>query len=209
MQTQYEALLVENQHVLEDLSKSLKARLVEWAHPEATIKLEWRQDPDKSFVWTNRWRALSQEKEYSRASLPGSDMDCSGRICWLYFRNWRRLTTPHRRVSFLVSKSRALQHPPQARHLATVLQRLSAGNSQIIVSTHSPLFVSGEGFENVRSVRKNVADKRSNRNACVLCGHRRRRRCGDRDAPKKAEGVLAKIHKRFSHLSTKCFSQHA
>lgn len=53
------------------------------------------------------------------------------------------------------------QHPPQARQLATVLQDLSKANSQVIVSTHSPLFVSGEGFEDVRMVRKDTFQKRS------------------------------------------------
>jgi predicted ATP-binding protein involved in virulence len=47
-------------------------------------------------------------------------------------------------------------------HLAAVLQELSQGNSQIIVSTHSPLSVSGEGFEDVRMVRKDPVNKRSN-----------------------------------------------
>ena len=47
------------------------------------------------------------------------------------------------------------QHPPQARHLNAVLHKLSEGNAQVVVSTHSPLFVSGEGFEGVRLIRKN------------------------------------------------------
>jgi predicted ATP-dependent endonuclease of OLD family len=46
------------------------------------------------------------------------------------------------------------QHPPQARHLANVLVELTTKNSQVIVSTHSPLFVTGLHFENVRLVRR-------------------------------------------------------
>ena len=53
------------------------------------------------------------------------------------------------------------QHPPQARHLAGVLQKLSEANSQIVICTHSPLFVSGEGFEDVRMVRKDATKKES------------------------------------------------
>jgi hypothetical protein len=48
------------------------------------------------------------------------------------------------------------QHPPQARHLADVLYRLSTRNSQVIVSTHSPYFVSGERFQDVRLIRKSA-----------------------------------------------------
>lgn len=47
------------------------------------------------------------------------------------------------------------QHPPQARHLAGVFTRLSDQNSQILVCTHSPYFVSGRGFEQIRLFRKN------------------------------------------------------
>jgi len=46
------------------------------------------------------------------------------------------------------------QHPPQARHLASVLQELAGSGSQVMVSTHSPLFVGGGSFENVRLVRR-------------------------------------------------------
>jgi predicted ATP-dependent endonuclease of OLD family len=46
------------------------------------------------------------------------------------------------------------QHPPQARHLYNVFLNLSECNSQILIATHSPYFVSGEGFESVRLVRK-------------------------------------------------------
>lgn len=46
------------------------------------------------------------------------------------------------------------QHPPQARHLARVLLRLCEGSNQVLLTTHSPYFVSGEVFENVRIVRR-------------------------------------------------------
>lgn len=60
------------------------------------------------------------------------------------------------------------QHPPQARHLATVLQTLSEKNSQVVVSTHSPYFVDGAGFERVRVVRKPRHTKSSVVRACTL-----------------------------------------
>jgi putative ATP-dependent endonuclease of OLD family len=55
------------------------------------------------------------------------------------------------------------QHPPQAKHLASVLEKLSTKDSQVIVCTHSPHFVSGRGFEDIRLVRK---DKRT-QETCV------------------------------------------
>jgi predicted ATP-dependent endonuclease of OLD family len=46
------------------------------------------------------------------------------------------------------------QHPPQERHIANLLEELSKYNSQIIITTHSPYFVPGKGFENIRMIRK-------------------------------------------------------
>ncbi|WP_458144895.1 AAA family ATPase [Bradyrhizobium sp. UFLA05-109] len=53
------------------------------------------------------------------------------------------------------------QHRPQAWHLASVLTRLGTTNSQIVATTHSPHFVSGDGFEKVRTIRNNLIEKRS------------------------------------------------
>jgi len=50
------------------------------------------------------------------------------------------------------------QHPPQARHLSAVLQRLAKSNAQVLVSTHSPYFVSGRGFQAVRVIRQDLID---------------------------------------------------
>ncbi len=46
------------------------------------------------------------------------------------------------------------QHPPQARHMAEILQSLSRENTEVLVSTHSPYFVTSRGFEGIRLVRR-------------------------------------------------------
>lgn len=51
------------------------------------------------------------------------------------------------------------QHPPQARILAKALFALASNQSQIIVTTHSPYFVTAKSFENVRLVRRTPAEK--------------------------------------------------
>jgi predicted ATP-dependent endonuclease of OLD family len=48
------------------------------------------------------------------------------------------------------------QHPPQARRLSDVFQKLSKANTQVLVTTHSPYFVSGKEFSDVRLVRKST-----------------------------------------------------
>lgn len=86
------------------------------------------------------------------------------------------------------------QHPPQARHLSAVLQKLSHANSQVIVATHHPVFVSGEGFEDVRMVRHNSADKCSNVVHMSYTDIAQAIASATGEPSRKPEGVLAKIH---------------
>ena len=52
-----------------------------------------------------------------------------------------------------VEEPELYQHPPQAHHLAEVFGKMAEGNNQVLITTHSPMFVSGDGFENTRLVR--------------------------------------------------------
>ena len=47
------------------------------------------------------------------------------------------------------------QHPPQARHLAETLMDLTGQNTQVMVCSHSPLFIPKNSFEKVRVIREN------------------------------------------------------
>lgn len=53
-----------------------------------------------------------------------------------------------------VEEPELYQHPPQARFLANALADLSLGNCQVVVTTHSPHFISGRTFEGIRTLRK-------------------------------------------------------
>ena len=55
MQGKYQELLEENQHHLDQISKALQDRLSEWAHPDATLRVEWKQDSDKSVRVEEPW----------------------------------------------------------------------------------------------------------------------------------------------------------
>lgn len=46
------------------------------------------------------------------------------------------------------------QHPPQARYLAELLYDLSQGGAQVIVCSHSPLFIPGDDVESVKSSKR-------------------------------------------------------
>jgi predicted ATP-dependent endonuclease of OLD family len=86
------------------------------------------------------------------------------------------------------------QHPPQARHLASVLHKLSRGNSQVIVCTHNPSFVSGEGFEDVRMVRKEPGNPCSTVSQMTFEEIAAEVAAATGEQPIKPAGALAKIH---------------
>jgi putative ATP-dependent endonuclease of OLD family len=101
------------------------------------------------------------------------------------------------------------QHPPQARYLADVFVQLAHGNNQVLVTTHSPLFVSGDGFENVRLVRTPSGNAGSSV-ACLtfetLCT-RIRMALGE-DPTRKLEGLIAKIHQALRpHVAEMFFTR--
>ena len=195
MQRQYEELLDENQGVLDEISTTLKHRLSEWAHPDAVLRLQWKQDPDKSVRLEEPWAHIVAgegdfEGELARfghglqrsfllallQELAGSD-DTAGPILIL-----------------ACEEPELYQHPPQARHLSAVLNTLSKGNAQVIVSTHSPLFVSGEWFEDVRMVRKDQTIKYSTVSSMSYAELATAVSAATGEEFRKPEGALVKIH---------------
>jgi putative ATP-dependent endonuclease of the OLD family len=55
------------------------------------------------------------------------------------------------------------QHPPQCKHMSNILQDMGNGNSntQIVLTTHSPFFVSYPKYPQIRMVRKHRKDEAS------------------------------------------------
>ena len=65
MQQQYQELLDGNQHALDDISSALQLRIAEWAHPDARLRLQWKQDPEKSVRVEEPWaHILAGEGEF-------------------------------------------------------------------------------------------------------------------------------------------------
>lgn len=194
MQQSYQTLLDENQHVLDDISASLQTRLSEWAHPDATLRLQWKQDLDKSVRLEEPWaHILAGEGDFEgELARFGHGLQRSYLLALLQELAGTDDAGPT--LILACEEPELYQHPPQARHLAYVLHKLSRGNSQVIVSTHNPLFVSGEGFEDVRMVRKDPGSP------CSSVSHMSFTDIAQSVAgctgaqPVKPAGALAKIH---------------
>jgi predicted ATPase len=151
----YEKLLEGSQGTLADISEALLKRLREWSHQDASLRLIWAQDADKSVrVEAPTARALAGEAGFQGdVARLGHGLQRSFILAILH----ELAETNDEQVPTLllgVEEPELYQHPPQARHLASVLVKVSEGNSQVLLTTHSPFFASGQRFENVRMFRR-------------------------------------------------------
>lgn len=192
---EYDKLLTANQAHLDALSASLKKRLCEWAHPSAELSVKWDKDPkkavqieepfakiragDKSFIGDLGRMGHGLQRSYMFAllhELAGNDEAGAPRLL------------------LGIEEPELFQHPPQAQHLADVLAKLSAQNAQVFACSHSPYFVTGKGFEDVRLVR---ADEKGGAHASELTfadlAAYLTKKLGE-DKFKKPEGLRAKLN---------------
>ena len=195
MQQQYQELLNSNQDVLDDISSALQTRLSEWAHPDARLRLQWKQDPDKSVRVEEPWaHILAGEGEFEgELARFGHGLQRSYLLALLQ----ELAGTDDAEGPTLIlacEEPELYQHPPQVRHLAAVLNTLRQGNAQVIVSTHNPLFVSGQGFEDVRMIRKDIGQRRSEVSHMSFDKIAQAVEDATGEQLAKPEGTLAKIH---------------
>lgn len=195
MQRQYQALLDENQNALDDISTALQARLSEWAHPEARLRLQWKQDLDKSVRVEEPWAHILADEGDFEGELARCGHGFQRSYLLALLQELAGSEAEEAPTLILACEEPELyQHPPQARHLAFVLHKLSSGNSQVIVCTHNPLFVSGEGFEDVRMIRKEQGDHCSIVTYMTFAQIAAAVAVATGKPPTKPAGALAKIH---------------
>lgn len=150
----YQTMLDAEQSVLDGLSGSIEMKLKDWAHPAVTAKVLWTQDADKSVKVDEPWAFIRIGERGFEGELArfGHGMQRSFMLTLL-----QELAGTAGQIAptliLAIEEPELYQHPPQARHLAEVLHDLASENSQIIVCSHSPLFIPGDDFETVRVVR--------------------------------------------------------
>lgn len=150
---EYQKLLDAEQGTLNEISSSLQKRLSSWAHPNITASIQWKQDPDKSIRIEEPLAGLKVGERGFEGELSrfGHGLQRSYMLALL-----QELTTIESdNVPTLVmgiEEPELFQHPPQARYLAETLLELSQNNAQVVICTHSPLFIPGNNFDKIRLV---------------------------------------------------------
>jgi putative ATP-dependent endonuclease of the OLD family len=149
----YQNVIDEHQHILKDVGNAVQERLRAWSHPGARVELLWHFDESKLSLNEPMARARIGDGQFLGEMVRvGHGMQRSFIVALLQLlAGIHEGTAPTLLLGF--EEPELYQHPPQARHLASLLDELSQGNAQIIITTHSPYFISGKGFESVRMTR--------------------------------------------------------
>jgi len=150
----YQSMLDAEQSVLDELSGSIEMKLKDWAHPAVTAKVLWTQDADKSVRIDEPWAFVQIGERGFEGELArfGHGMQRSFMLSLLQeLASSEESNAPT--LILAIEEPELYQHPPQARYLAEVLHDLARENAQIVVCSHSPLFIPGDDFETVRVVR--------------------------------------------------------
>ena len=153
---QYQTFLDENRSGLDEVATSLSARFQRWAHQNARIDLDWIRGEKAISVAPPTAEIKATEGQFvGELARFGHGLQRS-----FIFALLEELAEHDEAGPLLIlgcEEPELYQHPPQARYMASVLERLSQHNSQVLICTHSPYFVSGKGFESIRIVQKNLA----------------------------------------------------
>ena len=208
--TKYKELLEKNRAGLNDVSESLQKRLEAWTHPNVRIGMEWLSDPNKSVQVAQPIAGIKTGEGDFLGSLARMGHGLQRSYLLALLQELASSDAPDAPTMILACEEPELyQHPPQARHLADIFLQLAQGNNQVLVTTHSPLFVSGDGFENVRLVRtpaKNTGSQVASLTFDTLCT-RIRAALGE-DPGRKLEGLIAKIHQALRpHVAEMFFTR--
>ncbi len=189
----YEELLKQSEDALTGISEALSARLVEWAHPDARLRLEWDQDREKAVQIAEPFAKTVAGENGFEGELTRFGHGLQRAYLLALLQELSGSDAKGGPALVLACEEPELyQHPPQARHLHNVLLELPRENAQVMVCTHSPYFVSGEQFESVRLVHK--VDGRSRVRRATSEEVTEKLRQADAKPAPEPSGALAKIH---------------
>lgn len=206
----YRELLDRNQESLTDLSQALQRRLESWAHPNVRLGVEWLSDPNRSVVLQQPIAGIRTGDGDFLGSLSRMGHGLQRSYLLALLQELASSEAPDAPTLILGCEEPELyQHPPQARHLVDVFSELAIGNNQVLVTSHSSLFVSGEGFENTRLVRRPNPNRGTSVRSLTfpdLCA--RIRLALGQDQARGVGGLIAKIHQALQPSIAEMFFTH-
>jgi hypothetical protein len=151
----YKDLLTGEQQALDTISTSLKTRLSQWAHPSIKAEVKWKQDPEKSVKIEEPIAGVQIGERGFEGELSRFGHGLQRSYMFALLQELNTLSDENAPTLILcIEEPELFQHPPQARHLASTLMELSSSNSQVMICSHSPLFIPKNSFANVRIIKE-------------------------------------------------------
>lgn len=201
----YEEMLQRQQAALAELSGSLSARMAQWASPDSTLTLKWEGDPQKAInVAAPLARVLAGDGGFDGAiTRHGHGFQRSYLLTLLQELAAGGDAGP--KLILACEEPELYQHPPQARHLASVFEKLSRKGAQVLVCTHSPLFVSGRAFEDIRLIRRKGSGTDSRVSHTTFDQVSARLRESGMPGPRTASAARARLHQSLQATANELF----
>ncbi|MDE5457249.1 AAA family ATPase [Bradyrhizobium sp. CSA112] len=196
---EYRKILDSNQEALSELEKSLTERMALWAHPAASIHLTWQRDSKRAVqIEPPAARTLAGEGGFQGdLARLGHGFQRSYLLALLQILATSGDDADAPKLILACEEPELYQHPPQARHLATVLEQLSEQEAQVMVCTHNPSMVTGKGFESVRLIRFDSVENCSGCHQLKFSELAARLGALTGKPPTKPTGLAAKLHQEL------------
>lgn len=193
----YTEILERQKGALKELELSIERRLQEYIDARARLSLNWHYDAKSSIAIRDpAARANIGDAEFiGEVARAGHGMQRGFLVAVVHeLVGNEEKGGPKLLLGF--EEPELYQHPPQAQHLADVLERLShpERNTQIIVTTHSPYFVTSKGFENIRMFRKSEKERCSRITWTTYAKVEERLSKALGDKPKSPTGLMARVN---------------
>ena len=159
-QSQYSEILDDNNALLDKVSNDLSSRLRTWSSANTSVKLEWKNEEGKSVIVSTPKAGVQFSEGSFTNDLYRFGHGLQRAYLLALLQTIAELDEENSPKLYLACEEPELyQHPPQIRFLSEALEKLSRGNAQVFITTHSPILISGKGYEAVRLVRKNINEK--------------------------------------------------
>lgn len=188
----YQDLMSRSQGALDEIADALTRRLQQWAHPSASLLLAWETTGTVPLKEPTARVAGGEGGFEGNLARFGHGFQRSYMIALLQELS---ATDADDGPTLLLGceEPELYQHPPQARHLSTVLQGLAERNAQILLTTHSPYFISGRMLESVRVVRRSTDQESAKAYAPSLEAYADAVAAASGKRPARPQGASAKL----------------
>ena len=155
LERRYREVIDNKSGALSTLSDTLQGRLQEWTNPSTKLELQWHYQVGRTIVVGQPTAKVHVGEGGFLGELARLGHGVQRAFIVTLLQELAQGGDVDQPTMLLaIEEPELYQHPSQSRHLSSELQRIAQGNSQVIVTSHSPLFVSGRGFESIRLVRR-------------------------------------------------------